>query len=147
MEPAEEESARMAALEESVIDAVANGLNVSKVECLRGILCRHVNAFRRALMGDPPARVEPMRVTLKPGAAAVRAKAKRYDPVKSSWLASCMGALVAFGLVFRNLQAVWSSPAKAVPKKDSYGVVSNYGAVNDQVERSPGVMPNQESDM
>ena len=45
---------------------------------------------------------------------------KRYDPVKTSWLASCVAALLAFGLVFRNLQAVWSSPAMAVPKKDSF---------------------------
>ncbi|CAN0043371.1 unnamed protein product [Sphacelaria rigidula] len=88
-----------------------------------------------------------MRVTLKPGAAAVKAKPRRYDPVKSSWLASGMGALVAFGLVFRNLQAVWSSPAMAVAKKDSFRLVSDYGATNDQVEKSPGVMPSQESDM
>ena len=40
--------------------------------------------------------------------------------MKTSWLASCVAALMAFGLVFRNLQAVWSSPAMAVPKKDSF---------------------------
>ena len=62
-------------------------------------------------------RVEPMRVQLKPGASAVKAKPRRYDPVKTSWLASCVTALLAFGLVFRNLQAVWSSLAKVVPKK------------------------------
>ncbi|CAM9924409.1 unnamed protein product, partial [Sphacelaria rigidula] len=138
---------RRVSLSGSVTDAVKNGLEVSKAERLRGILYSHVNAFRRALRGDPPARVEPMRVTLKPGAAAVKAKPRRYDPVKSSWLASCMGALVAFGLVFRNLQAVWSSPAMAGPKKDSFRLVSDYGAVNHQVEKPPGVMPNQESDM
>ena len=64
-----------------------------------------------------------------------------------SWLASCVAALLAFGLVFRNLQAVWSSPAMAVPKKDSFRLVSDYKAVNEQVEKSPGVMPNQEADM
>ncbi|CAM9931443.1 unnamed protein product, partial [Sphacelaria rigidula] len=64
MEPEEEEAARKAALEESVTDAVENGLGVSKAERLRGILYRHVDAFRRALRGDPPARVEPMTVKL-----------------------------------------------------------------------------------
>ena len=59
MDPAEEESAGKVALEESVTDAVAQGLSVSKAERLRGILSRRVNAFRRALRGDPPARVEP----------------------------------------------------------------------------------------
>ena len=36
MHPAEEESARKVALEESVTDAVAQGLSVSKAERLRG---------------------------------------------------------------------------------------------------------------
>ena len=51
MDPAEEESAWKVALEESVTDAVAQGLSVS--ERLRGILSRRFNAFRRALRGDP----------------------------------------------------------------------------------------------
>ena len=58
-----------------------------------------------------------MRVQSKPGASAVKAKSRRYDPVKTSWFASCVVSLLAFGLVFRNLQAVWSSPAMTVPKK------------------------------
>ena len=119
MDPAEEESARKVALEESVTDAVAQGLSVSQAKRLGGILCRRFNAFRRALRGDPPARVEPMCVQLKPGASAVKAKPRRYDPVKTRWLASCVAALLAFGLVFRNLQAVGSSTAMAVAKRDS----------------------------
>ena len=97
-------------------DAVAQGLSVSKAERLRG--SRRFNAFRRALRGDPPARVEPVRVQLKPGASAVKAKPRRYNPVKTNWLASCVAGLLAFRLVFRNLQAVWSSPAMAVPKEE-----------------------------
>ena len=88
-----------------------------------------------------------MRVQLKPGASTVKAKPRRYDAVKTSWLASCVAALLAFGLVFWNLQGVWSSPVMTVPKKDSFRLVSDYKAVNDQVEKSPGVMPNQEADM
>ena len=80
--------------QESVTDAVAQGLSVSMAERLRGILCRRFNAFRRALRGDPHARVEPMRVQLKPGASAVKFKPRRYDPVKTSWLASCVASSV-----------------------------------------------------
>ena len=122
-------------------DAVANGLSISKAERLRDILHRRVNAFRRALRGDPPARVEPMRVQLKPGATTVKAKPRRYDPVKSSWLASCMAALLAFGLVFINVQAVWSSPAMAVPKGDSFRLVSDYKAVNEPVSYTHLTLP------
>ena len=111
-------------------DAVAQGLSVSKAERLRG--SRRFNAFRRALRGDPPARVEPVRVQLKPGASAVKAKPRRYDPVKTSRLASCVAAMLAFGLVFQTLQAVWSTPAMAVPKNDSFLSVSDYKAVNEQ---------------
>ena len=87
-------------------DAVAQGRSVSKAKRLRGILSCRFNAFRRALRGDPPARVEPMRVQPKPGASAVKTKPRRYDPMKTRWLASCVAALLAFGLVLRNLQAV-----------------------------------------
>ena len=59
-----------------------------------------------------------MRVQLKPGASAVKAKPRRYDPVKTSRLATCVAALLPFGFVFRNLQAVWSSPAMAVTKQN-----------------------------
>ena len=84
VDPAEEDSALKVALEESVTDAVAQGLSVSKAERLRGILNRRFNALRGALRSDLPARVEPMRVQLKPGASAVKAKPRRYDPVKTS---------------------------------------------------------------
>ena len=89
-------------MEESVTDAVAQGLSVSKAKRLRGIVSRRFNAFRRALRGDPPAHVEPMLFQLKPGASAVKAKPRRYDPVKTSWVTSCVAALLAFGLVFRT---------------------------------------------
>ncbi|CAM9521432.1 unnamed protein product, partial [Hapterophycus canaliculatus] len=56
---------------------VAAGLGVSKSERLRGTLGGRFNAFCRALRGDPPARVEPMRVQLKPGVSAVKAKPRR----------------------------------------------------------------------
>ena len=58
-----------------------------------------------------------------------------------------MRGVSVVGLVFHNLQAVWSSPAMAVPKKDSFRLVSDYKAANEQVEQSLGVMPNQEADM
>ena len=80
-----------------------------------------------------------MRVHLKPQAQAVKAKPRRYDPVKTGWFASYIAALGAFGLLVRNIQAVWASPAKAVPKRDC-PFFSDYQAVNSQVEQTPKVM-------
>ncbi|CAM9457978.1 unnamed protein product [Sphacelaria rigidula] len=132
MDPAAERGAREGALEDSVQQAEQKGLSADGAYCLRDISARRVDTFRRALRGDPPARVEPIRVHLKPQAKAVKATPRRYDPVKTGWLASYIAALVAFGFLVRNIQAVW------------FCLVSDYQAVNAQVEESPGVMPSQE---
>ena len=81
-----------------------------------------------------------MRVQLKPQAQAVKARPRRCDPVKTGWLASCIAALVAFCLIVWNIQAVWASPATAVRKRDTFRLVSDYQAVNSQVEQTPKVM-------
>ena len=81
-----------------------------------------------------------MRGHLKPQAQAVKARPRRYDPVKTGWLTSCISASVAFGLLVRNIQAVWASPAMAVRKRDTFRLVGDYQAVNSQVEQTPKVM-------
>ena len=113
----EERGARDRALEDSVQQAEQSGLRADGACRLRDYLSRRVDAFRRAWRGDPQARVEPMRVHFKPQAQAVKARPRRYDPVKTGWLASCIAALGEFGLLVRNIQAVWASPAMAGPKR------------------------------
>ncbi|CAN0076388.1 unnamed protein product, partial [Sphacelaria rigidula] len=137
IDPVEERDARERALEDSVRQAEQKGLSADGAHCLRDDLARRADIFRRALRSDPPARVEPMK-------EAVKVKPRRCDQVKTVWLASCIAALVTFGLLVRNIQAVWASPAKAAPKRDTVHLVSDYQAVNAQVEQSPGVKPSQE---
>ena len=72
-----ERGTRDRALEDSVHQAEQSGLSADGACRLRDIVSR------RALRGDPPARVEPMRVHLKPQAQAVKARPRRYDPVKT----------------------------------------------------------------
>ena len=75
MEPEEEMQARKAALVTAVFEAERSGLPPDCATRLRElVLDTHRGAFRRALVGEPPAAVEPMKVTLKPEARAVRAK-------------------------------------------------------------------------
>ena len=69
----------------------------------------------------------------------MKARPRRYDPVKTEWLASCIAALVAFDLIVRNIQAVRASPAM-VQKKDTFRLVGDYQAVNSQVEQTSKVM-------
>ncbi|CAM9630128.1 unnamed protein product, partial [Sphacelaria rigidula] len=129
------------ALEDSVQQGEQKGLSADGAHCLRDILARRVDTFRRVLHGDPPARVEPMRVQLKPQAKAVKAKPRRYDLVKTVWLSSCIAALVAFGSLDGSIQAMWARLTMAVPERDTFLLVGDYQAVNAQVEQAPGVMP------
>ena len=69
MEAGEEVAARREALEGALCAAVEAGLSERYVAELEEIVLGECfGAFRRALTGEPPARVEPMRVTLKQGA-------------------------------------------------------------------------------
>ncbi|CAN0095637.1 unnamed protein product, partial [Sphacelaria rigidula] len=137
MGPAEERGARERALQDNVGQTEQKGLSADGAHSLRDSLARRVDTFHRALRGDPPARVEPMK-------EAVKAKPRRCDPVKIVWFASCITVLVALGLLVRNIQGVWESSATAVPKRDTFRLVSDYQAVDAQVEQSSGVMPSQE---
>ena len=68
---------RVGALETAVDDAVDLGVPPECAKMLRDIDMRsHLDVFRRALLSDPPARVEPMSVRLRPGARAVHASVK-----------------------------------------------------------------------
>lgn len=58
-----------------------------------------------------------------------------------------MATLVSAGLVYLNLQAVFSSAAVVVPKKDSYRMVGDFRAVNSQHESVPGPTPRKEEQM
>ena len=58
---------RVGALETAVNDAVDHGLPLECDKMLRDIVFRsHLDVFRRALLGDPPARMEPRKVRLQP---------------------------------------------------------------------------------
>ena len=71
----------VSALETAVDDTVDHGLPPVCANMLRDIVFRtHLDVFRRGLFGDPPARVEPMTVRLRPGARAVRATPRSSPP-------------------------------------------------------------------
>ena len=76
----------------------------------------HLEAFRHALLGDPPARLEPMTVRLQPGARDVRAKPRASPPAQVVWLHDHMANLETVRMAFRNAQAIYGSRAMAIPK-------------------------------
>lgn len=102
MSIAEEETGRARTLENAVDTAVSPSLPQENMGQLESVLWRQSNAFRRVLRGDPARRVEPLHVTLKAGARAVKAYARTYSPISRSWIVACMGTLAASKLVFLN---------------------------------------------
>ena len=82
---------RVGALETAVDDAVDHELLPEFAKMMRDIVFRtHLDVVRRASLGDPPVRVEPMTVRLQPGARAVRAKLHASPPAKAAWLHDTM---------------------------------------------------------
>ena len=77
MDEAEELALRKEALC-SALEAAGNAEMPEQVlERLQELVMdRHLGVFRRALIGEPPAEVEPLRVTLRQGADLRKVKAK-----------------------------------------------------------------------
>ena len=138
---------RVGALKTVVDHAVDHGLPPQCAKTLRDIVfCTHLDDFHRALLGDPPARVEPMTVRLQPGARAVRAKPRASPPAKAAWLHEHMVNLETAGMVFWDPQVIYGSVAMAIPKgSNSYRAVTDYQAVDDAIEPAAMSMPNLEN--
>ena len=49
--------------------------------------------------------------------------------------------------MFRNMKTVWASAVIAAPQKGGLYLVSDYRALNKDIEKVSGVMPNQEAEM
>ena len=145
MPPTEEWTVREEALLKAVEEAAKQGMASHCVARLREMVMeRHRGAFRRALTGNPPARVQPMVAKRKQGTGKVRARPKIYSPRKTEWLAKHFAQLEAAGMVFRNPQATFASVAMAVPKGDGFRMVADYRAVNQLVEQAAMPMPRLE---
>ena len=105
-------------------------------------------AFRRALTGETPVRVAPMRVTLKQGAdlSQVKAKPRVYPSEKSAWLKKNFELLCETGMMYPNPRAICASMAMAFPKRPGkrYPLVADFPPIKGQCELVPGLMRNPE---
>lgn len=117
MSPEEDTPTRFEALDNAVNASADAGLEEQHMQCLRQVVGRRWSAFRRGLrMGDPLARVEPLRVTLKPGARPVKGRPRVCNPIKAGWLSACIASLAALGFVVPNMRNSVGT-VMATPKK------------------------------
>ncbi|TYZ58219.1 hypothetical protein PybrP1_006447 [[Pythium] brassicae (nom. inval.)] len=70
-------------LDGMVIEAGDNGLDPSYLQRLREVELEHEDVFWFDLLGNPPALVEPLRVTLRPDATPFRTRPRRNT--RDSW--------------------------------------------------------------
>ena len=86
----------MGALGTAVDDAVDHELPPECAKVMRDIVFRtHLDVFRRALLGDPPSRAEPMTVRLQPGARAVRVTPRASPIVHTAGDENCWAYLLS----------------------------------------------------
>lgn len=113
-EPREECMRWMGALPEGV-EAISHALSLKHVGQLRKMTLEHSpEAFRRALIGDPPAQVKLMVAWEKAGAGFMRARSRAYSLDRTAWLTEHVRQLEAEGKVHRNSQAHCSSVIMAM---------------------------------
>ncbi|MEM9897005.1 MAG: reverse transcriptase family protein, partial [Bacteroidota bacterium] len=134
-------------LENNIELAKKEGLSSNGEKQLREVIGKYKDLFQTSLSNCPPARVTPMKAKLKLGYKPVKAKARKYSPEAAKWMSKFIRDLEDNGLIYRNNQAVWASPAmpRLKPDKKRYRLVVDLRQVNSQIELCPYPIPYLES--
>ncbi|KAE8913634.1 hypothetical protein PF005_g23252 [Phytophthora fragariae] len=98
--------------------ATAMGLVLEPRARLKAILRTRQDMFRLQFSDDPPVRVAPLQVSLKPGVTPTKSQPRRYSPDDRAFLERHVDALWQHSLVFRNPRSRWASAPRIVRKKE-----------------------------
>ncbi|KAE9067004.1 hypothetical protein PF007_g28235 [Phytophthora fragariae] len=138
----------IATLEKRARDAASAGLGEALQPRLREILYVRLDSFRLEFGNDPPVKVAPLQVRIKPGAVPTKAYARRAPPLDREFLERHVGKLLASGLVYRNPRSRWASAPRIVRKKEQDTdptadprMTIDTRSVNDKTDAMPWPMP------
>ncbi|GMF48225.1 unnamed protein product [Phytophthora fragariaefolia] len=135
------------AVEKLIEIAIGKGFPREFAAELRRIATRF-KIWRLKLGDDPPARIPPMKVRLKPGTKPYRCKARRYPPEVRKVLDKFNDELVRLGWVHENTESRWACPVLPVRKSGGeFWQTSDYKPVNAFIEAIVGVMPDLHVDL
>jgi len=138
-------SAEMTALLlEMVAQAAENGFDATYLDQLRATVLEYADVFRVELEADPPADIEPLKITLKEGSEPFRTKPRRYAPAQSQFLREHTKKLERMGFIKRNNQSHWACAAVPVPKANRPGefrLTIDYRPVNAKTAPIVGTAP------
>ncbi|ETV93471.1 hypothetical protein H310_12522 [Aphanomyces invadans] len=94
-----------AVLMSKVAEAESCGLTGDDVERLKALLSKHVDVFRIDLGNDPPVKVEPLKVRIKPKSTPVKCGMRRYPPAHLEYMREHVEALLSNDMVYANNRA------------------------------------------
>ncbi|RHY10127.1 hypothetical protein DYB36_014187, partial [Aphanomyces astaci] len=80
-------------------EAKTRGLVPAEAMRLHDLLAKHIDVFREDLGDDPPVKVEPLKVRIKPSSTSCGMR--RYPPLHVEYMRSHMAALEANDMVYR----------------------------------------------
>lgn len=124
-DPFENEGADVGVEEEGELEAAINEMLMrSKDKCspagferLKEIVHKHKKVWALKLGSQPPSKLPPMTIDLKPGAnKPLRLPPRSYSPPQLEFMKTKIAELESLGLVYRNPTATWASPPHIVPK-------------------------------
>ncbi|KAE9043464.1 hypothetical protein PR003_g6175 [Phytophthora rubi] len=138
----------IATLEKRARDAASAGLGKALQPRLREILYVRLDTFRLEFGNDPPVKVAPLQVRIKPGTVPTKAYARRAPPLDREFLERHVGKLLASGLVYRNPRSRWASAPRIARKKEQDTdptadprMTIDTRSVNDKTDAMPWPMP------
>uniref|UniRef100_H3H259 RNA-directed DNA polymerase n=1 Tax=Phytophthora ramorum TaxID=164328 RepID=H3H259_PHYRM len=132
-------------LDQLVDEALANGMPGEHVDRLRSLVHEHGDVFRERLGDDPPALVEPLKVTLTDDVVPFCCKPRKYAPLQSAFLREYTAELEKRGFIRKNNAAKWACAAVPVRKPGSqteFRITIDYRPVNKVTVPIAGAMPN-----
>jgi hypothetical protein len=134
-------------IERMIGSAKLNGMSSVGLTSARELLQDFREIFRIRLGSDPPAKIPPLNVQLKPHFAPVKETQRRYAPTQRVFLSTTIKKLESLGAVRANPTSLWALPALAVPKAGSegYRFTVDLLSTNAQTEPMASSMPHMES--
>ncbi|KAF0727827.1 hypothetical protein Ae201684_014173 [Aphanomyces euteiches] len=130
-------------------EEAARGLTAEEAARLESLLSRHVDVFREDLGNDPPVKVEPLKVRVKPDSKPVKCGMRRYPPAHLEYMREHVAALEANGMVYKNNRATWAAAPRIFPKRDAGALRMTIDSrpINACTEPMAWPMPNLDSAM
>lgn len=99
--------------------AESNGISACGKQRLNRLLRKYRKVFRIRLGPGPPAKVEPMRISIDPNAVPFLTKLRRYPAEQRDYMKTFTDRLVEYGFATSNPEAQWTSAPLMVQKPGS----------------------------